>query len=259
MRRPAEAAKSAMRASRHGLARVLLAVSLCLLGGCAWFAPAAELNAARARAGEARANPGPNEYYLWPGDRLNVKFFYNQELNDVVEIRPDGEISLQLVHEVQAAGTTPRQLREKLAQMYTKFLEKPEVNVNIETYRSMVVYVGGQVRAPGIIPLAPGMTALRAILAAGGDLYTGDMDKVLVIRDKHDGTPSFMMLDLTTGANRFSSAEDLRLNQRDIVIVPTSGITEADRIVQQYINELLPLGKSFNLNYNFGIPQNVGR
>lgn len=47
------------------------------------------------------------DYYLQPGDNLDVKFFYNPELNDNVTIRPDGRITLQLIDEIQAAGLTP--------------------------------------------------------------------------------------------------------------------------------------------------------
>src|SRR6266498_2684410 len=37
------------------------------------------------------------EYVIQPGDTLDVKFFYNPELNELlVTVRPDGRISLQL-------------------------------------------------------------------------------------------------------------------------------------------------------------------
>ena len=42
------------------------------------------------------------EYRLQVGDQLDIKFFYNPELNEQVTIRPDGRISLQLVHEIMA-------------------------------------------------------------------------------------------------------------------------------------------------------------
>ena len=42
------------------------------------------------------------EYRLQVGDQLDIKFFYNPELNEQVTVRPDGRISLQLVHEIMA-------------------------------------------------------------------------------------------------------------------------------------------------------------
>jgi len=43
------------------------------------------------------------EYVIQPGDELDVKFFYNPDLNELVTVRPDGRISLQLVGEAIAA------------------------------------------------------------------------------------------------------------------------------------------------------------
>ena len=55
---------------------------------------------------------GQEAYVLQPGDNLDVKFYYNPELNENVTIRPDGKISLQLIDELAAAGLTPTQLDE---------------------------------------------------------------------------------------------------------------------------------------------------
>src|SRR3954471_14980029 len=51
------------------------------------------------------------DYVLGSGDSLDIKFFYQPELNETVSIRPDGKISLQLIEdEVDAAGMTPASL-----------------------------------------------------------------------------------------------------------------------------------------------------
>ena len=38
----------------------------------------------------------PIQYFIQPGDQLDVKFFYNPEINESVTVRPDGKISLHL-------------------------------------------------------------------------------------------------------------------------------------------------------------------
>ena len=58
------------------------------------------------------------DYYLQPGDNLDIKFFYNPELNENVTVRPDGKISLQLIEEIRAAGLTPAQLDDLLTEQY---------------------------------------------------------------------------------------------------------------------------------------------
>ena len=59
------------------------------------------------------------QYVIKPGDKLSVKFFFNPELNEQdLIVRPDGRISLQLVHEVEAANLTAPQLTALLAERY---------------------------------------------------------------------------------------------------------------------------------------------
>src|SRR5574341_85407 len=59
------------------------------------------------------------EYVIQPGDTLDVKFFYNPELNELlVTVRPDGRISLQLAPGIMAAGLTPEQLADELTKAY---------------------------------------------------------------------------------------------------------------------------------------------
>ena len=59
-------------------------------------------------------------YSIQPGDQLDIKFFYNPELNETVTVRPDGMISLQLVDEVKTAGLKPSELDELLTKKYEK-------------------------------------------------------------------------------------------------------------------------------------------
>ncbi len=61
----------------------------------------------------------PNQdYQIQVGDALDIKFFYHPELNESVTVRPDGRISLQLVHEVQASGLTPEHSAKTLRDKY---------------------------------------------------------------------------------------------------------------------------------------------
>jgi protein involved in polysaccharide export with SLBB domain len=73
----------------------------------------------------AEAMPAQNPssltpYRIQPGDTLDIKFFYNPELNESVTVRPDGYISLQLVNEVSVAGLEPRQVNEMLTERYVE-------------------------------------------------------------------------------------------------------------------------------------------
>lgn len=68
-------------------------------------------------------NRQPYSYIIAPGDRLAIKFFFNASLNDEVIVRPDGNISLQLVDDVKAAGLTTSELDAVLTQKYAQSLK----------------------------------------------------------------------------------------------------------------------------------------
>jgi len=247
------------RCAHIALVRVIAVIIGIPLAGCVSSEVQARQTAARVRAttiakdakrASSLAERPP--YRLSPGDAVALRFFYNPELDETITIRPDGRFSLRLVGEIDAAGESPADLRETLTKRYKPFLRNVDVSVNITSYGARVAFVGGQVRDPGVIPLTPGLTALQAVFAAGGSVDTAEMRKVVVLRDRGDGEAEFLMLDLKSGLNNLTAFTDVPLQPKDIIFVPMSGIAKADQFVRQYINELLPLSKSFNVTYQFG-------
>ena len=105
----------------------------------------------------------PAAYVIHAGDQLDIKFFYNPELNESVTVRPDGKISLQLVDEIQAAGLQPSELDQRLTELYSHELKKPVLTVIVRSFTGQRVYVGGEVNRQGLITLQPGLTALQAV------------------------------------------------------------------------------------------------
>jgi protein involved in polysaccharide export with SLBB domain len=124
----------------------------------------------------------PIVYTIAPGDELDIKFFYNPELNESVIVRPDGMISLQLIDEIQAAGRKPAELDQKLTDLYSRELRKPVLTVIVRSFTRQRVYVGGEVNMPGLIMLPAGMTTLQAIFQSEGFKETANPAGTLVIR-----------------------------------------------------------------------------
>ena len=71
----------------------------------------------------------PQDYQIQVGDQLDIKFFFNPELNETVLVRPDGRIALQLVGEITVVGHTVDQIRTILIKNYSGQLKNPEVAV----------------------------------------------------------------------------------------------------------------------------------
>lgn len=231
-------------------AAVLIALAIAS-AACTSEATRARMDEARERTRAVTAEQRDAVYTLQPGDELTLDFFYNEELNTYVTIRPDGRFNLPLVGEVDANGRTIPELTATLSERYAPMLKRPEVIVNVSGFGSQVVYVGGEVTNAGVVPLSSNMTAMQSVLAAGGARTTGNMKNVVIIRDQGTPEPLLLMIDLHKGADQLLAYDDLRLMPRDIVFVPKTDIAKANQFVREYIRDLLPISSSFNLSYQF--------
>jgi polysaccharide biosynthesis/export protein len=222
----------------------LITLALLLTAGCASQRP--EITAAPS----APAPQPPPLYIIQPGDQLDIKFFYNPELNESVTVRPDGMISLQLVDEVNAAGMSPAQLDDLLTQKYSHELKKPMITVIVRSFTMQRVYVGGEVNRQGFVNLTAGMTPLQAVLEAGGVKETADPEAAIVIRKGPNRQPVPVRVDLKTAAYGGSGEGGAPLQAQDVVYVPKSAIAEANKFVKQYIEDLL-LFRGVSLGFSY--------
>jgi len=251
--RPTRAAKCGLNRGCSFALRVgVVCLALAFVVGCAENQKLIQArDQARQRAATAKT-PVSTDYVLGSGDDLTVKFFYNPELNEQTPIRPDGKIALALVGDVQAAGRTVADLRNHLMRHYEPTLKYPEITVIVNKVQSQKVYVGGEVGRPGVLELEPGMTAMQAIIKAGGDRDTAEMRNVVIIRDQGTERPQLLMVDLHGPLAMLDRYEDVSLAPLDIVIVPKSEIAKANQFVEQYIDKLVPVSLGLGVTYNLG-------
>ena len=164
------------------------------------------------------ATNNPASYTLREGDILKIGFPGSPNLNNVQPIRPDGKINLALVGEVQAAGMTPADLQQKLMDLYAPQLTSKEVTVEVQNF-SFPVYVTGTVLRPGKISSGHPITALEAIMEAGGPDFTrANLKDVKVIRQEGGRTKNYI-LDLKKVMDG-KTAEPFYLKPGDIIYVP---------------------------------------
>ena len=144
--------------------------------------------------------PGDDEQYvIKTGDQLSIKFFFNPELNEEdLIVRPDGRISLQLIHEVEAANLTANELTSHLAERYKGQLKNPEIAVIVRAVKEPPhVYLDGEVNSPGVIPIVRSLDVLQAVaLANGFKTDTAKKDEVIVMRRDQSGHTFIIELDI---------------------------------------------------------------
>lgn len=178
---------------------------------------------------------------LAPGDVIDVKFFTAPELNESQTIRPDGRIALQLVGEVDVEGRSPQELSDELSRLFAPHLKKPDVTVIVRAFEGRRIFVGGEVKLPGMIPMPGQMTALEAIMYAGGfDPLTASMRNVVVIR--YIGNQRYgASLDMKEAIVGKENTEVFFLEPRDIIYVPRTKIVKVAQWIDQHINQIIPM------------------
>lgn len=187
------------------------------------------------------------EYLIQVGDELDVKFFYNQDLNEHVIVRPDGRISLQLIPEIVAANQTPAQLTRLLAERYATQLKQPTVAVIVRSFGAQRIYVDGEVSRPGVIPMVGSLSTMQAIAQAGGMKDSARTTEVVVIRRSLDGKAAAYRVNIKKVHDRKELAQDVLLAPLDIVYVPRSRIANVDLWVDEYLRKNIPIPFGFQL------------
>jgi protein involved in polysaccharide export with SLBB domain len=226
------------------LALTLLSVSLFVLGcgNPVAHIPAFDKNDF-ALAKPRHAAPGHPLYRLVPYDQINVKFTYHPEEDYKVPlmIRPDGYITLESSELIMAVGLTPEQLAQIIAEKTASRLKEPQVIVTIAQYAPRKVYIGGEVRSPGIVLVEDGrsLTPMQAIFERGGFTTAAQVDSVILIRDAAAENPKIGRLDINRAMEN-GVPEQVTLMDHDVIYVPMSGIGRADVWVKQHIKDLVP-------------------
>jgi protein involved in polysaccharide export with SLBB domain len=212
---------------------------------------AATLSAAQTAPAQADGeSPAAPEYVLQGGDQITIRVFAHPELEETVQIRPDGKISLVLVDEIPAAGLTSRELDDRLTASYSQFYRDVQLTVIVRTFANHKVYVGGEVGQPGFVPLTGRLTALTAVLQAGGFRGTARTDSVILLRDEGQERPRVYRVDLKEVIG--GEATDVALEPFDVIYVPMSRIGKVDKFVDQYIRQLIPIGLTMGFTYILG-------
>jgi len=189
-------------------------------------------------------------YRIQPGDELEIRFFHTPEQNVTLPVRPDGFISLPLVHELAVAGRTVEEVREALVERCSEELAEPEIAVIVRSFSGYLVHVGGEVEKPGVLQLTGPRTVLQAVFEAGGFLPTASPADVLVVRLLPDGSHELVAADLEGVLKGANGRGNFNLRPYDVVFVPTTTIADVNKWVDQYIRRNIPVSIGFNYRLN---------
>ncbi len=126
-------------------------------------------------------------YVLGPEDQLSVHVVDLDDISDKpVRVDPNGYIELPLVGRIHAAGLTVDQFRSALALQAAKYIDTPQITINVLEYRSQPVSILGEVNSPGLHQLG-GPTHLIDVISLAGGLKPDAGPRLTITRQVRRG------------------------------------------------------------------------
>jgi polysaccharide export outer membrane protein len=161
-----------------------------------------------------RAAADAPKYQIGAGDMLKITTIDEAELTGNFRVDSDGSITFPYLNRVQAAGLTLGEFQDRIrAGLAAGYIRNPQVRIEIESYKSQSVMVGGEVRNPGKVQLTGTMTVLEALAQAGSPTPAASSEAT--IARKRPGAEN-------------ADAEVIRINWKDLNLGKGTDVVLAD-------------------------------
>ncbi len=145
--------------------------------------------------------------------------------------------------EVDVEGFTAAQAEALIQEELEPYMKNPRVQVVLKKKSRRVkrIFVFGDVKKPGMLPMLRNMTVLQAIAQADSYKETAILDEIRIVRGNLQ-QPEFLIADLSRLFSDGDMSGNLPLEENDIIYVPRSklgDVAAAANIVLPIISTLL--------------------
>lgn len=218
----------------------------------------------------------PEAYRIESGDQISIVVWDHPELgggtggnagslggfNSNTPVTPasftvsqKGIIQFPYAGSLKIAGLTEPEARELLTTRLAHYINKPNVTLSVQAYRSKRIYVDGEVKTPGVqnindIP----MSLVEAINRAGGFQSSADQSQITLNRKGsiyRINLPQLVQRGVNPGDIMLANGDVLRVRSRDESKVFVSGEVVGPRALQMHNGRLSlseALGESGGIN-----------
>ena len=190
-----------------------------------------------APADETRMSSTNQDYVLGPGDQITLRVGDMEELSDrPIRIDPNGYVDLPLAGRLHAAGQTVEQFKTELASKLRKYINSPQISLNVTDDQNRPVSLLGAVNNPGVHQLHGSKRLLEVISMAGG-VRPDAGSNVIVTRQSQWGKISVpgVKTDVTDGFSTVKisldsllaarhPAENIMVEPNDLISIPKAEV-----------------------------------
>jgi polysaccharide export outer membrane protein len=191
-----------------------LAVLLPLLGACSGAsAPPA-----------ATAAEETGLYVIGPGDQLGIFVYGAPQLSVTIPVRPDGHMSSPLISDIVAAGKTPPQLAQDIAEQLKQYIVDPNVTVMVQNFIGPFdrqIRVIGEAAEPQAIAFRQHMTVLDVMIQTKGLTRFAAGNRSILVR-RVNGQERDIPIRLADLIKDGDIRQNVELQPGDTLIIPQS-------------------------------------
>ncbi len=175
-----------------------------------------------------------DRYRLHTGDTLVLDYRLSPELDQTVTIGPDGFVDLNVAGAVKLAGLTMTEAHDLIIRLDSARLNEPELNLELKDFQHPYVVVAGQVMNPNRFEMREDMTAIQAVMLAGGFKDSAKETKVVVFRrlNSKSDMAEVKVLNLHRIRKTSQLEHDMSLEPGDIIYVPENVATQFGKIMR---------------------------
>lgn len=174
----------------------------------------------------------PLKYTLGPDDVIQIEVRRHPEFSGEYAINSEGKIQYKFVGDIPLAGLNKTDAKEKIKSILSKFIIDPDLDITISLYRSKVIYIVGEVGAPGKYYMRADTISLReAVVQAGLPTLSAAMRRTTLVHPDTDGKPKTETVDLYKLIYEGKLELDKEMLPGDVLYVPATMFAKVMRVI----------------------------
>lgn len=174
----------------------------------------------------------PLRYTLGPDDIIEIAVLRHPEFSGTFPINLEGKIQYKFIGDLEVTGLTKKGLEEKIRNIISSYVINPEVNVTITEYKSKIIYVLGEVGAPGKYYMRSDTIPVReAVVNAGLPTISAAMRRCQIITPSKEGKAKIIPVDLYALLYIGNLKKNLEMKPGDVLYVPATVMAKVVRVI----------------------------
>lgn len=149
-------------------------------------------------------------------------------------VRENGSVSVGFM-EVDVGGLTVAEAERRVQEAAKPFMREPRAQIALKKKLLKIkrVFVFGDVKKPGMIPMARHMTVLQALAAVDNFHGTALLEEIRVVRGGDFTKPKILTADLARLFTYGDPSRNIPLEENDVIFVPREHLGDAAEAAQK--------------------------